>query len=151
MVEISNFTKTGDNKDTIKLGAANTLYATSTTDVANDVKTALGAGAAADGLASASVTNGVLTLNGTQATKDALDTDAEIFTFLKAMVAATVGPDTAGKINDTLAYVSGGNTYIVTSADDTTTFGAVTANSIKLVGVTTDKLAIASGTDLTLA
>lgn len=156
VVEISSFTKTGTNQDTIELGVANTLYA-----VANDaaavaaVKTALGTGTdAADGLASASVTKGVLTLNGTQATKDALDTDEEIFAFLKAMVNNTKGTDGDSAIQDTIAYVSGGNTYIVTSTASATGAGpdtSVAANSIKLVGVTTNELAIASGTDLTLA
>ena len=61
------------------------------------------------------------------------------------MVAVTIGGVAPVNV-DTLAYVSGGNTYIVTSKDN-----ATAENSIKLVGVTTDKLAIASGTDLTLA
>lgn len=157
VVEISNFTKTGDLADKIVIEDANTLYATNAnaktavTNVPTDANAGYTA-LTADEVVAASVNDkGLLSLTLTTAGKAKVDTDDEIFALLKGMVKATVGSDPA-QVNDTLAYVSGGNTYIVTSNVDATTFGKATANSIKLVGTVTTGLTIdATDKGITLA
>lgn len=158
VVEISNFTKTGTNQDTIKLGADSKVFGDVTAGTAlfdasvlAALKTATGVTTlTASDIGSASVKDGILTLTGTSALNNALDTDKEILDLLSLLAVGNTAD--AALIGDTLGFVKGGSTYIATT-DAKAAAATEAANSIKLVGVTTDKLAIdaTSKVDLTLA